>query len=269
MRIAAPQGRPVVVAHRGASDDLAEHTLGAYRRAIEVGADALECDVRLTSDGVLVCVHDRRIDRTSDGRGAVAGLKLAELADLDFGSWHRNAFEAPDIDDRRVLTLERLLEVVVACDRRVGLAIETKHPSRHGEMVELRLSELLVRFGLHRPDADGWSPATVMSFAATSLRRMRRLQPEVPTVYLMQRIPLRLRDGILPGTADGVGPSLRAVRAVPSYVERVHAHGGQVLVWTVDAPEDIDFVTGLGVDAVVTNRPGAALAQLTGRTQVS
>ena len=58
-----------VVAHRGSSADAPEHTLAAYQQAVDDGADALECDVRLTADGHLVCVHDRRIDRTSDGRG--------------------------------------------------------------------------------------------------------------------------------------------------------------------------------------------------------
>ena len=79
-----------VVAHRGASDEHAEHTLTAYTQAIDDGADALECDVRLTRDGVLICVHDRRVDRTSDGRGVVSTLELAELRDLDFGSWRDN-----------------------------------------------------------------------------------------------------------------------------------------------------------------------------------
>ena len=74
----------MVVAHRGASQDLAEHTLAAYRRAVEVGADALECDIRLTADGVPVCVHDRRVDRTSDGQGPVSALEYADLAELDF-----------------------------------------------------------------------------------------------------------------------------------------------------------------------------------------
>ena len=68
-----PARRPVqVVAHRGSSAAHAEHTLGAYELALEEGADALECDVRLTRDGVLVCVHDRRIDRVSDGRGVLS-----------------------------------------------------------------------------------------------------------------------------------------------------------------------------------------------------
>ena len=76
----APALRPVqVVAHRGSSDAVPEHTLHAYTRAIDEGADALECDVRLTRDGHLVCVHDRRIDRTSTGRGVVSTLELADL----------------------------------------------------------------------------------------------------------------------------------------------------------------------------------------------
>ena len=82
---------PLVFAHRGASADLPEHTLAAYLRALDEGADGLECDVRLTRDGHLVCVHDRRLDRTSNGRGPVSARTLAELEALDFGSWHRAA----------------------------------------------------------------------------------------------------------------------------------------------------------------------------------
>ena len=263
--------RPQVVAHRGASEDEAEHTLAAYRRAIDDGADALECDVRLTRDGVLVCVHDRRIDRTSSGRGVVSTLELADLAELDFGSWHRDdtidvlmsaSWEAPDRDRQQVLTLERLLETVADCGRRVDLAIETKHPTRYSGLVELTLVELLERFGLTRPPAGSTSQVRVMSFAASSLRRVRSLAPDVPTVYLMERIPLRLRDGTLPKAASAAGPSLRALRAHPAYVERVHAQGAPVHVWTVNEPRDVDYVLGLGVDVVITNRPGAVLRRL-------
>ena len=70
---------PQVVAHRGSSAEEPEHTLKAYLLAIDVGADALECDVRMTADGHMVCVHDRRVNRTSDGRGRVSPLELAEL----------------------------------------------------------------------------------------------------------------------------------------------------------------------------------------------
>jgi glycerophosphoryl diester phosphodiesterase len=263
--------RPQVVAHRGSSADEAEHTLAAYRRAIDDGADALECDVRLTRDGVLVCVHDRRVDRTSSGRGVVSALELADLAELDFGSWHHGeepdllmsaGWEAPDTDRRQVLTLERLLETVCDSGRPVQLAIETKHPTRYAGLVELTLVDLLARFGLTRPGADGRYRARVMSFASSSLRRIQSLAPGLPTVYLMMRVPLRLRDGALPAGAIAAGPSLRALRAFPDYVERVHARGGEVHVWTVDEPDDVRFVLDLAVDVVITNRPAAVLRML-------
>ncbi|MDX6215208.1 MAG: glycerophosphoryl diester phosphodiesterase, partial [Frankiales bacterium] len=111
----------LVVAHRGASGDHAEHTLTACEKAVVDGADALECDVRLTRDGVLVCVHDRRVDRTSDGRGVVSTLELSELSELDFASWKQRdhdplleaSWEEPDTDGSTVLTLERLLQLAL------------------------------------------------------------------------------------------------------------------------------------------------------------
>ena len=92
---------PRIIAHRGSSEHLPEQTLKAYVRAIAEGADALECDVRLTADSHLVCVHDRRVDRTSNGRGPVSTLELATLQGLDFGSWkqaHATEAEMPDAD---------------------------------------------------------------------------------------------------------------------------------------------------------------------------
>jgi glycerophosphoryl diester phosphodiesterase len=109
--------RPQVVAHRGSSHANAEHTLGAYVAALDEGAEGLECDVRLTADGHLVCVHDRRIDRTTNARGVVSTMELAQLDELDFASW-KNPWsdfddETPEIDEeaRKVLTLRRLMEV--------------------------------------------------------------------------------------------------------------------------------------------------------------
>ncbi|WP_435127527.1 glycerophosphodiester phosphodiesterase [Actinacidiphila sp. bgisy144] len=287
-----PEGRPVqVVAHRGASEDVPEHTLAAYRKAIEDGADALECDVRLTADGELVCVHDWRVNRTSNGSGAVSSMELADLAALDFGSWKgQNADpEAPErfTQDRfggdgpenphaphntddpndpgersRVLTLRRLLELVADTDRRVELAIETKHPTRWAGQVEERLLELLGRFGLDRPAAGTPSQVRVMSFSARSLRRVHLASPALPTVYLMQYVSPRHRDGRLPAGVGTAGPSMRIVRANPGYVARLHRAGHQVHVWTVDSPEDVELCARLGVDAIITNRPRRVLSQL-------
>ena len=265
-----------VVAHRGSSSDIPEHTLAAYVAAIADGADALECDVRLTADGHLVCVHDRRIDRTSDGRGIVSTMTLADLDGLDFGGWygaqhpHLDPVEddeplVMDEERHRVLTLERLLELVVDSDREVGLAIETKHPTRYAGLVEERTVGLLRRYGLARPRSEHDTRIRVMSFSQLSMRRVRALAPGLPTVFLMERVPLRFRDGTLPFGAGIAGPSIDVVREHPRYVERAHRSGTQVHVWTADEPADVDLCVRIGVDAIITNRPRAVLAQL-GRT---
>ena len=259
----SPLARVQVVAHRGSSSDAPEHTLSAYKRAIEDGADALECDVRLTRDGHLVCVHDRRVDRTSNGRGIVSTLELAELTELDWGSW-RNTWEdyedpeIPDRDKSQILTLRRLLETVRDADRHVEIAIETKHPTRYAGLVERRLVGLLDEFrwgGLR-------SPVRVMSSSQLSLRRLRVLAPDLTTALLFERVPLRFRDGSLPEGVAIAGPSIEVVRAHPGYVERSHRQGHPVHVWTVDDPEDVQLCLDLGVDAIITNRPRQVLSAL-------
>ncbi|TDW89858.1 MULTISPECIES: glycerophosphodiester phosphodiesterase family protein [Kribbella] len=259
---------PRVVAHRGASDVDPEHTLAAYQRAIDVGADGLECDVRLTADGHLVCVHDRRIDRTSNGRGVLSTMSLDELEKYDWGSWKRpwaeldDEAELPGLDVRKVLTLDTLLATVRDAGRPVELAIETKHPTRYAGLVERRLIEALDRFGWAHPKVGTESPARVMSFSWLSLRRLRTAAPGLRTVLLMDRVPLRFRDGSLPTGVSYAGPSLEIVSAHPEYVDRAHKHGHQVHVWTVNAENDIRHCREIGVDAVISDRPDVALRVL-------
>jgi glycerophosphoryl diester phosphodiesterase len=243
--------RPLVIAHRGASAELPEHTLIAYERAIDLGVDGLECDVRLTRDGQLVCVHDRTVERTSDGTGSVSAQRLADLQRLDFGSWHGGR-------PQPVLILDELLALVRDAGRFISLLVETKHPTRYGGRVEQRLVATLTRFGWTH--ADG--PVTVMSFAKTALTRAHALAPELATVLLMDRGPLRNRIGLLPPSIAVAGPGIGLLRHDPGYVERAHLLGHRVYVWTVDRPDDLDFVRDLGVDAIITNRPAETIAAL-------
>lgn len=255
---------PLVIAHRGSSYEEPEHTLAAYRRAIDAGADALECDVRLTADGYLVCMHDRTISRTSGDRGVVAARTLSELyrADFSYEKTHGDGRPVLDEERRRVLTLDTLLRVVMDAPRPVGLAIETKHPTRFAGYVEQAVVETLEEYGLARPPRDGTSRVQVMSFSEIALRRMRTLAPGIPTVFLMDRVPIRFRDGALPYGAPIAGPGIHVLRKHPSYVARVHDAGGRVHVWTVDEPADVELCVELGVDALITNRPAEVLAHL-------
>ncbi|GAB2998945.1 glycerophosphodiester phosphodiesterase family protein [Saccharothrix stipae] len=217
---------PEVVAHRGASTRRPEHTLAAYELALRQGADGLECDVRLTRDGHLVCVHDRRIDRTSGGKGLVSAMTLAQLRRHDFGSWHGG-------EPAEVLTLDALLGL--AADHGTRLFVETKHPVRYGAGVERRLAEEL---GRHRLDV------VMMSFSVFAVHRFKKLKPEVPTVLLYDR----LWPATKPRFADFAGPGVHLLRRHPD-------RGAGVYAWTVDDPVDIDLCRERGVRFLATNNP--------------
>ena len=256
-----------VVAHRGSSAELPEHTLAAYERALQQGADALECDVRLTRDGHLVCVHDRRVDRTSTGRGVVSGMTLQRLAQLDYGRWHDPFPETADalVAERErglpepeasagaqgLLTLTQLLDLVTAHPGGARLFVETKHPVRYGGLVEAKVLAELHRFGLARPADPVEATVLVMSFSASAVWRVRRSAPKLPTV-LLGRSAAAL--SVVPGTT-AIGPKIDVIRADPGIVGRATAQGRDTYTWTVDAPEDVALCRELGVRWVATNHP--------------
>jgi glycerophosphoryl diester phosphodiesterase len=262
---------PRIIAHRGSSQYLPEQTLKAYVRAIAEGADALECDVRLTADSHLVCVHDRRVDRTSNGRGPVSTLELATLQGLDFGSWKRAHIaeqEMPEVDRERdmLLTLRHLIDTVLNCGREVGLAIETKHPTRYAGQVERELAKVLSEFGLDGAYVLGRPHVCVMSTSQVAMARMRQLCPEVPLVYLVRdSVPRRFRDGGLPKGSRIAGLDKAIIARWPKTVQRQHDRGHQVYVWTVDDKAGIDRCLDLGVDGIISNRPAFVRAYAFGR----
>jgi glycerophosphoryl diester phosphodiesterase len=253
--------RPLVFAHRGSSAALPEHTLLAYRRAIDEGVDGLECDVRLTRDGHLVCIHDASLQRTSNGHGRVSGLTLAELSELDFSSWHPGAPPEPEIG---ILTLDRLLTTALSAGRPLRLLVETKHPSRYGARVEESLVQLLTRHGLHSAAGarQRGVTVTVMSFSPLAVRRIRTLAPDLPTVFLFEWATPSVWDGRAPAGADLLGPGIKALRNRTEVVRRAHDRGTEVYVWTVNEPADVELVLRLGVDGVISDRPAEVLSRL-------
>jgi glycerophosphoryl diester phosphodiesterase len=264
--------QPAVVAHRGASAHRAEHTVAAYALAIEQGADGLECDVRVTRDGHLVCVHDRKVDRTSTGRGVVSTLTLDRLSELDYGSWHagmpdsaddlvRQPVWTPDPDERGVLTLESLLDLV-ADSPGTKLFVETKHPVRYGGLVEAKLVAMLSRYGMARPKSKEDSQVVMMSFSARAVRRVREHTPSLPTVLLLENLSVVRWDGKLPPYVDLTGPGVHILRTDPEYVERARSFGHETYVWTVDDPADVALCERLGVRYLATNSPATTLGML-------
>ncbi|MGV0871685.1 glycerophosphodiester phosphodiesterase [Mycolicibacterium sp. XJ879] len=250
----APGTHPFVVAHRGASADRPEHTLAAYELALEEGADGVECDVRLTRDGHLVCLHDRKIDRTSNGTGVVSEMTLAQLRELDYGSWHPS--QRNDAGDTGLLTLDELISLVLDWNRPVKLFIETKHPVRYGALVESKVLALLHRYGIAAPPSADLARAVVMSFSAAAVWRIRRAAPMLPTVLLGDTSRFLGGSAATTVGATAVGPSIMTLRQYPELVDRAAAQGRALYCWTVDHFEDVGYCRDLGVGWVATNHPG-------------
>jgi glycerophosphoryl diester phosphodiesterase len=242
--------KPLVIAHRGSSEQYPEHTLRAYEQAVVDGADGVECDVRLSSDGHLVCIHDRTLDRTSDGKGVVSQLSLEQLQRHDWGAWKGPGHSA------QVLTLRALIESLAAAPRKVQLVVETKHPARRSAEVERSLALLLAEYDLLDP-ATAPLQVRLMSFSSLAVARFAKLMPQLERVQLIESVQLPRFRGSLAAGVKIAGPGISILRRDRAFVARHHAHGNQVHVWTVDQPQDIELCLELGVDAIISNRPAA------------
>lgn len=242
--------RSGIVAHRGASAEYPELTLIAYEQALAQGAEGLECDVRLTADGMLVCLHDTTTQRVAPQRKFVHATTLDELSRLDVGSWHP-LHRTPE----PVLPLRQLLMLAEAYPQ-VKLFIETKHPVPTAGRVEHALLEELRYFGLDKAETWAQSRAIFMSFSVLAVHRFGKIAPQVPRVQLRER---RNVAKSLPAVSLGVqliGPSISAVRARPELVEYWHSRGLGVYCWTVDDASDVALCQELGIDWIGTNYPG-------------
>ncbi|MFV0462861.1 MAG: glycerophosphodiester phosphodiesterase [Nostocoides sp.] len=243
---------PLVIAHRGASAEQPEHTAASYQTALAVGADGIECDVRLSRDRHLVCIHDGRVDRTSNGHGWVSAMHRDTLDTFDWGP-----------GETGVLTLERLLDIALASTRPLRLLIEVKHPVRPAGAVERELAAVLTRSGLIGQARPGGLQVMVMSFSAAALRRMGALSPALPLVHLVDRRPSgRRRTGRLPDGVDTVGLDVRLIAREPAIVARYRDRGHHVFAWTVNDPGQVDVCVRAGVEALITDDPRAVLGQL-------
>lgn len=241
----------LIYAHRGASAMYPEHTLPAYEEALRRGADGVECDVRLTADGVAVLWHDDTVDRCSNGTGKVSSMTYAQLCELDIYHWRTDVPAVSD-EQTRIMTLEQLLDLTTSHHTLVRLALETKHPVRTAGAVEHELARLLRRFNIHE-DRDR---VMTMSFSWQAVRRSARLLPTLQHVALYEEQYRRLREATIPRGAAVVGPDVQFVLDDPTLVERSHRRGREVYVWTVDDPEIAARCRELGVDMLATNRPG-------------
>ena len=276
-KVFPPYAKPTLIAHRGASWDAPEHTLAAYELALQYGADFVEPDLQMTKDGVLVCLHDTSLERTTDvakvfpDRAKVVDGKktwpvveftLAEILKLDAGSWKR-----PEFAGAKVPTFQQMIDMIKG---KAGIIPETKAPEvygRRGMNMEQAVMEALKTNKLDTPGADPTTPVVIQSFSAASLKALRKNHGcKLPLVYLCDASDTTA-DGLKAVTefADGIAPNKADVLARPEMVRDAHDLGMSVTVWTFRSEKNGKFKTvrnemdyflrELRVDALFTDNP--------------
>lgn len=260
-------GRPLVIAHRGASAVAPENTLESFNLAVSLGADGIELDVHLSSEGVPVVIHDSRVDRTTDGRGAVARLSLPELAKLDASArFRRRLSTSPRLRSRvrrtlggvpnvphdglqSVPTLKEVLDAV----HEVGLSrvyVELKG-QRQNRLPLLMETILQIRKqGMEKL-------VTIISFDHDIIERCREVAPDLRTGILVPGPVNRIRRwpsivrAATKARADEV--ALHYSLASRRSVANIHSKGFQVSVWTVNSRMAMRRLAAAGVDSIITN----------------
>jgi glycerophosphoryl diester phosphodiesterase len=280
----AQYSKKTLVAHRGASAYAPEHTLAAYQLAIEMGADYVEQDLAVTKDGVLICLHDASLERTTnveqlfpdrvstqtiEGKTRKAWLAndftLAEIKTLDAGSWFDKKFAG-----EKIPTFD---EAIALIRGKAGMFPELKTPEIYtGRDIKFEemVAAALDKNGLRGPKADAKTPVILQTFGQETARNLARMKIGVPVVWLIEydnRPKTAEQVRAWKGIVQGFGPTKRIVFENPEFVKWAHAEGMTVTPYTFrssdamksgfkDVGEEMShFLYKLGVDAVFTDNP--------------
>ncbi|MCY7842221.1 glycerophosphodiester phosphodiesterase [Bacillus spizizenii] len=237
---------PLIIAHRGASDLEPEHTVLSYKRAIKDKANFIEIDLRQTKDGKLVAIHDKDVERTTNGKGKVQELTLSQLKKFNAGK------------DQKILTIEEII-------KEFGLAtnyyIETREDNNGNLVMEQELVDILNKYNLIAKHK-----VVLQSFSEKSLKRLHSINKDIPLVRLLgdEEVKSLTRDTLknIKKYAYAVGPNAKLVDE--SVVRRVHAANLKIHVF-FDAENERKLTKkmfGLKVDGLFTNDPAYTLNEL-------
>lgn len=229
---------PLRIGHRGAAGTHPENTMISFHRAVELGSDGIEFDVHRTADGELIVIHDGFLNRTTNGTGLIMATNLAEIEGLDAGAWKNPTFAG-----ERIPTLR---QVIRETPPSLQLYLELKAGSIHYPGIEEELLAVLQEEG-------ALDRVQISSFDHHALQKLHQLAP-------MQPLGMLFADNLLDPVALAKQVGAEALHpawewVTPAFVERAHAAGLKVNVWTVNLPDAITLMTACGVDGIMSDFP--------------
>lgn len=238
---------PVVIAHRGDSAHAPENTLSAFRLAEKKGADAVEFDVKLSKDRHVIVIHDKTVERTTNGSGQVNTLPLAALKELDAG-----VHSSTDYPNERIPTL---VEVFENLGNDIHMNIElTNYSTPFDDLVE-RVADTVQDFGFQER-------ILFSSFLPKNLHKAKKLLPDVPCGLLslagIAGFPIRLWGW--KGRMEALHPHIKDVNV--KLINMIHKRGKKIRVWTVNGSKDMEMLTEMGVDGIFTDDPALMMTVL-------
>ncbi len=213
------------VGHRGARAYAPENTLASFKKALELGVDAVELDVRKTKDNQIVVIHDADVKRTTDGEGLVGELSLGQI----------KGFSAED--GEKIPTLQEVLDFL---DKKVKVLIELKETG-----VEEQVLAIVKERGLEHN-------VVIVSFLEDALKKIRELDGDIETglIYVKHKNPVK------------AALELKANYLVALYrfthtanVVKAHENGLKVIVWTINNPQEVEEYAKKGVDGITSDKP--------------
>jgi glycerophosphoryl diester phosphodiesterase len=246
------------IAHRGASGYAPEHTIPSYELGDQMGGDYIEIDLQMTKDGHLIAMHDETLDRTTNGTGKVKDHTLAEIKQLDAGSWFNKEYPQyakPEYKGLKVPTLDEILDHF-GTDH--NYYIETKAPEVYPGMEE-KLLDTLKKHGLLTKSALENKRVIIQSFSKESLKKVHNLNADIPLVQLLwyeQNQKGEITDAELNDIAQyaiGVGPNYEKIDQ--AYVQKVRDKGLEIHPYTVNKQSEMKKLLDWGVTGMFTNFP--------------
>lgn len=252
--------KPLIIAHRGASELAPENTIAAFRRAIEDGAEGIEFDVRLAKDGVPVVFHDARLNRVGQTDSRVSDFTAAELQTFDVGSWF-NLKNPKNADFRfsaeTVPTLRKVLEVLRHFEGLIYIELKCRESN----------VEALVKAVCREIGASPLLPQIIVkSFRLQVIPETRRLCPDVKTAALFapKIMTILRKEKHLLTLAQEFGAdqvSLHYSLVTRKLMEKAGKKNFPITIWTADNPLWIKRALKLGINAIITNNPARLLAK--------